>query len=164
MKQKWQESRNYRRFKDENGEVVRRVITVDGQDVEVSEEVFLAYSQAERRERYVEECERGKVISLDRSLVDGVSLRRLGIEPVESAEDTTIALESESEFAKLLMALPEALSELSCADKELIQAIYFRNMPIREYARQHSVTHRAVIKRRNRILQALRKKLDFFKI
>ena len=164
MKQKWQESRNYRRFKDENGEVVRRVITVYGQDVEVSEEVFLAYSQAERRERYVEEYERGKVISLDRSLVDGVSLRRLGIEPVESAEDTTIALESESEFAKLLMALPAALSELSCADKELIQAIYFSNMSIREYARQHSVTHRAVIKRRNRILQALRKKLEFFKI
>lgn len=44
MKQKWQESRNYRRFKNENGEIVRRVISVDGQNVEVSEEVFLAYS------------------------------------------------------------------------------------------------------------------------
>jgi len=38
MKQKWQKSRNYRRFKNENGEVVRRVITVDDIDVEVSEE------------------------------------------------------------------------------------------------------------------------------
>lgn len=160
MKQKWQESRNYRRFKDENGEVVRRVITVDGQDVEVSEEVFLAYSQAERRERYIEEYERGKVISLDRSLVNGVSLRRLGIEPVESAEDTTIALESESEFAKLLMALPEALSELSCADKELIEALYFKGISAREYARQQNVYHRAIIYRRDKILLKLQQLLS----
>lgn len=160
MKQKWQESRNYRRFKDENGEVVRRVITVDGQDVEVSEEVFLAYSQAERRERYVEEYERGKVISLDRSLVDGVSLRRLGIEPVESAEDTTIALESESEFARLLMALPEALSELSRADRELIEALYFKGISAREYAKQHNVYHRAIIYRRDKVLLKLQQLLD----
>lgn len=160
MKQKWQESRNYRRFKDESGEVVCRVITVDGQDVEVSEEVFLAYSQAERRERYVEEYERGKVISLDRSLVDGVSLRKLGIEPVESAEDTTIALESESEFAKLLLALPEALSELSCADKELIEALYFKGMFAREYARQQNVYHRAIIYRRDKVLCKLQQLLS----
>ena len=49
---KWQESRNYRRVRDENGRVIANIITVDGIDVEVGEEVFLAYSQMERRERY----------------------------------------------------------------------------------------------------------------
>ena len=33
---KWQESRNYRRIKNENGEVIANIITVEGQDVEVS--------------------------------------------------------------------------------------------------------------------------------
>ena len=80
MKQKWQKSRNYRRFKNENGEVVRRVITVDDIDVEVSEEIFLAYSQAERRERYIaEEVEPGLVLSLDKLIEDRVPLQKLGI-------------------------------------------------------------------------------------
>ncbi len=51
----WQKGRNYRRVKDESGHVVRYIITIDGADIEVTEDVFLAYSQAERRERYLEE-------------------------------------------------------------------------------------------------------------
>ena len=98
MKQKWQESRNYRRFKNEKGEVVRRVITVDEQDIEVSEEVFLAYSQAERRERYIaEEVVQGLVLSLDKLIEDGVPLQKLGVEPVESAEDSVVELERKAE-------------------------------------------------------------------
>ena len=51
---KWQETRNYRRIKDQNG-IIINIITVDGVDVEVNDEVFLAYSQADRRERYITE-------------------------------------------------------------------------------------------------------------
>ncbi len=160
MQKKWQESRNYRRFKDENGEVVRRIITVDGVDVEVSEEVFLAYSQADRRERYVEESERGKVVSLERLLADGAPLHKLGIEPIESAEDTTVNLETENEFAKLLSALPEVLAELTYEDRELIDALYFKGIPAREYARQLGIYHRAVIYRRDKVFLKLRQKIN----
>ena len=48
----WQKNRNYKRIKDENGNVIANIITIDGIDVEVTEEVFLAYSQMDRRERY----------------------------------------------------------------------------------------------------------------
>ena len=48
---KWQEERNYRRVRNEAGEVIANIITVDGMDVEVPEDVYLAYSQADRRER-----------------------------------------------------------------------------------------------------------------
>ena len=41
----WQKNRNYKRIKDENGNVIANIITIDGIDVEVTEEVFLAYSQ-----------------------------------------------------------------------------------------------------------------------
>ena len=46
---KWQKERNYRRVYDENGQVIANIITVDGVDVEVTEEVFLAYSQMDRK-------------------------------------------------------------------------------------------------------------------
>lgn len=63
---KWQEERNYRRIYNEAGEVIANIITVDGVDVEVAEDVYLAYSQADRRERYVrEEQFSGKLLSLE---------------------------------------------------------------------------------------------------
>ena len=46
---KWQEERNYRRVRNEGGEVIANIITVDGMDVEVPEDVYLAYAQADRR-------------------------------------------------------------------------------------------------------------------
>ena len=71
----WQESRNYRRIKDKDGNIIANIITVDGVDVEVTEDVFLAYSQADRRERYIaEEVEPGRVLSLERLMEDGVPL------------------------------------------------------------------------------------------
>ena len=35
---KWQKDRNYKRVKDKDGNVVANIITVSGQDVEVSDE------------------------------------------------------------------------------------------------------------------------------
>ena len=46
---KWQKDRNYKRVKDKDGNVVANIITVSGQDVEVSEKVFAAYSQMDRQ-------------------------------------------------------------------------------------------------------------------
>lgn len=61
---KWQEERNYRRVRSEAGEVIANIITVDGMDVEVPEDVYLAYAQADRRERYItEEQSSGKLLS-----------------------------------------------------------------------------------------------------
>ena len=37
---KWQEERNYRRVRNEAGEVIANIITVDGMDVEVPEDVY----------------------------------------------------------------------------------------------------------------------------
>ncbi|WP_418680423.1 hypothetical protein [Agathobaculum sp.] len=52
---KWQKDRNYKRVKDKDGNVVANIISVYGQDVKVSDEVFTAYSQMDRQERYAEE-------------------------------------------------------------------------------------------------------------
>ena len=39
---KWQENRNYRKIRDDSGKVVAYIITVDGVDVSVPEDVFTA--------------------------------------------------------------------------------------------------------------------------
>lgn len=75
----WQEKRNYQHVRDEAGNVRSNIITVDGIDVEVSDEVYLAYTQLDRRERYLmEEVETDKKLSLDRLLKSGSALRETG--------------------------------------------------------------------------------------
>lgn len=155
---KWQERRNYRQVKNDAGEVISYIITVDGIDVEVPEGVYRAYSQADRRERYVrEEMEAGKLLSLDKLLEDDVPLEPLGVDLVPSAEDTTLEQEESSETAMQLKKLTEALSGLNTAERQLLQALYFEGIPAREYARQLGVYHRTVLYRRDKLLEKLRR-------
>lgn len=155
---KWQESRNYRQVKNDAGEIISYIITVDGIDVEVPEAVYRAYSQADRRERYVrEEMEAGKLLSLDKLLEDDVPLEPLGVDLVPSAEDTTLEQEESSETAMQLKKLTEALSGLNTAERQLLQALYFEGIPAREYARQLGVYHRTVLYRRDKLLEKLRR-------
>ena len=91
---KWQEERNYRRVRNEGGEVIANIITVDGMDVEVPEDVYLAYAQADRRERYItEEQSSGKLLSLEQMEEDALLPDYVGAETAPSAE--TEALERE---------------------------------------------------------------------
>lgn len=155
---KWQEERNYRRIRNEAGEVIANIITVDGMDVEVPEDLYRAYAQADRRERYVrEEMEAGKLLSLDKLLEDDVPLEPLGVDLVPSAEDTTLEQEESSETAMQLKKLTEALSGLNTAERQLLQALYFEGIPAREYARQLGVYHRTVLYRRDKLLEKLRR-------
>ena len=156
----WQESRNYRRIKDKDGNIIANIITVDGVDVEVTEDVFLAYSQADRRERYIaEEVEPGRVLSLERLMEDGVPLVELGIEQEPSAENIVLEGEDEKELAIQKSRLISALSSLNEAEKQLVQALVFDDIPLREYARCLNVQLRTVQYRRDKLLEKLRRKI-----
>ena len=123
---KWQESRNYRRIKDKNGIVTANIITVDGVDVEVTDEVFLAYSQADQRERYItEEVEDGRLLSLDQLLEDRVPFEALGVELEESAEASVLEQADKDGAVEQTKRLMTALSGLEQDEQELIQALFF---------------------------------------
>ena len=156
----WQESRNYRRIKDKDGNIIANIITVDGVDVEGTEDVFLAYSQADRRERYIaEEVEPGRVLSLERLMEDGVPLAKLGIEQEPSAESIVLEGEDEKELAIQKSRLISALSSLNEAEKQLVQALFFDDIPLREYARCLNVQLRTVQYRRDKLLEKLRREI-----
>lgn len=154
---KWQKDRNYKRVKDKDGNVVANIITVSGQDIEVSEEVFAVYSQMDRQERYAEELLMAeREISWEYTREEGIHIETPdNAEP--SAEEYSL-LEEESEHeAKMLNELPAAIESLPESDKNLIKALYYDGYSTREYARKVGVTQRAVVKRRDRILKNLKK-------
>lgn len=156
---KWQENRNYRHIYDSDGNVTANIITADSQDVAVTEEVFLVYSQADRRERYIaDEVEPGKLISLEKLMEDHVPLEQLGVECVESAEESLLKKERMRERSDQKRRLKEALSYLEPDEAELIRALYFDRIPVRAYARRLGVQLRTVQYRRDKILAKLRQK------
>ena len=158
--QKWQENRNYRRIKGENGNIIANIITIDGKDEEVTEEVFLAYSQSDRRERYIiEEVEPGKLLSLEKLQEDGVPLEKLGAEMVCSAEDSLLEQETLSETERQKVLLRAALATLEEDERLLIEALFFERKSVREYAAELDVYHRTIICRRDKLLRKLYPKI-----
>ncbi len=143
----WQKQRNYRKYGNADG-TVTYIITVDGQDVEVSAEVYLAYSQADRRERYMAEQEEGLLLSLERMAEDEMQLSYLTDRHHESAEDTAV----------MSILSGQAMSALGCLSPEeqhLIDALVLDGVTEREYAQLIGMSQKGVNKRKKRILQKL---------
>lgn len=160
---KWQEERNYRRIYNEAGEVIANIITVDGVDVEVAEDVYLAYSQADRRERYVrEEQFSGKILSLEQMAEDDLLPDYVGAEAAPSAEEEALEREQAQSLAERKEMLLLAMLSLNDADRELINALFFDGASTRDFAARIGITQRAVIKRRDRILWDLKKYFENF--
>jgi RNA polymerase sigma factor (sigma-70 family) len=160
----WKESRNYRRIKDANGNVVANIITVYGEDIEVSEDIFLAYSQADRRERYVDEEEDDKFapLSWEKLAEDAVQDKSVGAELTPTVEDAFVTLEARRKYAHQMQSLEVALSNLSDADRKLIDALFFRCISTRKYAKQLGLSDTAIRKRRDRALKKIKKFLKNF--
>ena len=155
---KRQEKRNYRRFKDENGNAIANVITVDGETVEVTDAVYQVYAQVDRRERYItEEVEPGMILSLDKFLEEEVTLETLGVELEESAESLVLEREQLEMISQQKSILYSALDSLDQPERQLIEALFFEEVSIREYSRRIGVTHRAIIKRRDYVLKKTQK-------
>ena len=160
---KWQESRNYRQIRNQNGEIIANIITVDGTDVEVPEDIYQAYAQADRRERYLlEEQSAGKSLSLEQMEEDDLLSGYVGAETAPSAEEIALEWERAQELAERKQVLLLAMLALSDADRELITALFFDGVSTREYGKRIGVTQRAVIKRRDRILRDLKKYFENF--
>lgn len=154
---KWQENRNYKRIRDEKGNVVANIITVDGVDVAVTEDIFAAYTRMDRRERYLTEDtpSSNQQLSLEQMAEDGILPDYVGAETTPSAEDCCLR----RELSGMLLA---ALLSLKDQDRDLITALFYDHLSTREYARRIGVTQRAVIKRRDRILRDLKKYFEKF--
>ena len=150
---KWQKDRNYKRVKDKDGNVVANIITVSGQDVEVSEKVFAAYSQMDRQERYAEE-----LLMAEREI--SWEYTREDAEP--SAEEICIEHENVKMRAEQAKHLPIVLTRLSNDEQRLIDALFFHGLGVREYAREIGVPPMKIVRDRDRILAKLKKYFSNF--
>ena len=140
--QNWQKDRNYRKFENGDGSF-RYVVTVGGVDMEVSVDVFKAYSQADRRERYDTERDAGRLLSIEKFKEDGIQLEKLFGGYAESAEDAAIrAMLSERVMAAFMLLEP--------AERDLIEALIIDGVSERDYAARIGLSQKGVNKRKHK--------------
>jgi RNA polymerase sigma factor (sigma-70 family) len=126
-----------------------------GRLYEVSRDVYLCWYAGDRQERYQIERDRKHNVCSYEYLgevafgEEGNNVGDVIPSPDGSAEEQVLR--------KLLKdKLYGALAKLEPEEQRLIWAIFFENVSLRSYAKQLGVTHRTVMKRKDRILKKLR--------
>ena len=81
---------------------------------------------------------------------------------VDNLADKSVDVEKLVETKEAIENLHTALSELNDEEREIINALYFREETIREVADIFKISHPALIKRKNKILEKLKTILKDF--
>lgn len=117
----------------------KRFITIDGQPVEVSEEVYRAFKRPAWAERKRRQVRKDHEVSLEAYGADAAG-------ETPPFEDRLI----ES------MMLERAIASLTDDERDLIDALFFEGMTEREYAAKIGIAQKNVNARKQRILEKLK--------
>ena len=152
----WKDARNYRRFRDENGNVIANIIYVDGKEVTVSDEVYEAYASMDRRERYLtDESDTPQDLSFERCVEDSVPFELL-------YENGCASMEEALERKEMIRILRKALQSIPAEEREFICELFFLHRTTRELAQKYGVSQPAIVKRKQRVLSTLKKYFENF--
>lgn len=132
------------------------------QGQKVSEKIYKEYYRMKRRQRYLEEDVKvGRIeVDMENEKVTFVpnkedSLQRLMDLGADYKDE--LSVEDLVVDKAMLLILQEAMKELDRQEKELIHDLFYEDMTVREVAKKNSTSHVTVMKRRDKILDKLRK-------
>mgnify|MGYP000870740969 CR=1 FL=1 len=147
----------------------KKKIWLNGQLIEVSDAVYEAYMQGDRKIRYFEsdlKIERVRY-NTDGSIKEIVPSREDSLERLMDDSARQFADERESVEETVLRGMAEerlhnALSLLSKEDQFLITALFFEEKTERDVAAILDISQQAIHKRKNKILNKLKNFLEKF--
>lgn len=145
----------------------RRHIWLDGRLVEVTEEVYEAYTRGERKIRYFERDLKTERIVLDSDGREVMvlpsredSLDRLMADCAMQFPDTRESVESTVLRKLAIERLYRALDTLPEKERRLIDALFFEGLTEEHAGAALGISHQAVHKRKEKILKKLRRLLE----
>ena len=129
------------------------LLYVKGKAVKVSEEVYKAYWKITEHEKYLQRKDwKYDVIPFSAMDYDGHF--------VDNIIDERIDLEKIVEVKMQIEELNKALATLTKKERELIEAIFYKEESLRSIGKKEKVSYQAIGKRRDKILEKLRKLLE----
>jgi RNA polymerase sigma factor (sigma-70 family) len=144
----------------------KRKLWIDGRFIEVSEEVYQAYMQGDRKMRYLEKDLKTERIILndDGAVQRSIPSREDSLDRLMEGNARQFEDSGESVEDAVLRKLAEddlhrALKKLTDEENALIYALFYEGMTERAYAKKLGVYPNAVHKKKQRILKKLRELL-----
>ncbi|HEN9338440.1 TPA: sigma-70 family RNA polymerase sigma factor [Streptococcus agalactiae] len=126
---------------------------VGGQKIKVSEQIYKVYWQEREHEKYLEQVDKKNHLLFFSSLNhDGYF--------EDNLEDKKVDVEKIVATQMMIEALRNAISKLNDEEREIIERLYFNDETLRSVAETKNITHPALIKRRNKILEKLKKFIE----
>ena len=126
---------------------------VKGKAVKVSEEVYKAYWKITEHEKYLQRKDwKYDVIPFSAMDYDGHF--------VDNITDERIDIEKIVEVKMQIEELNKALATLTKEERELMEAIFYKEESLRSIGKKEKVSYQAIGKRRDRILEKLRRILE----
>lgn len=127
------------------------LLPVEGQLIEVTKDVYVAYYKALRRETYqIEQLQNNGVVSynaLDNGETVGESM---------FSDPKSLSMEEELINKEYLKRLLMCIKKLSLDEQNLIRAIYYDNESLRELARKMNLSKSAIHYRHKQVLEKLK--------
>jgi len=116
----------------------------------VREQDYREYYRELERWKYIRRMEKGKKLSYEQALEDDLPLERF-------LETEPYSVEAEVEKRILIEHMLSAIELLDEDEKRLIRQLFFDGLTAREIARREGVYHRAIVYRKEKALDKLRK-------
>ena len=126
---------------------------VNGQKVKVSEQIYKVYWREREHEKYLEQMDRKNHLLFFSSLDHNRHF-------VDKIIDESVDVEKIVETQMMIESLRYAISKLNDEERDIIERLYFNDETVRSVAKLKSITHPALIKRRNKILEKLKKFIE----
>jgi len=164
----WQKDRKYRKFENADGSFTY-IVTVDGEDVEVSEEVYREYAKTERKMEYMElDLKRDRVLqdADGKAVIGGDGLpvilpeREVSLDKLIGEDwdfpDAEPSPEDIVADAIQIEELYRCLDLLESDERALIDALFFGGATERDYAETLGISKTALHARKNKVLAKLK--------
>ena len=126
-------------------------IPIQGMLLEVSERDYTEYYRVTERNKYL------KKLDIIHSLISMDNIDNGEIINSVETEDIVVGIEREIMTNRLI----ESLSELTDDERDLIEEIYYNGLTERDLAEKYGISQAAINKRKHRILEKLKKIIDF---
>ena len=128
---------------------------VNGQRVEVSEQIYKVYWREKEHEKYLEQVDKKNHLLFFSSLDHDGNF-------VDNLADESVDVEKIIETRILIETVRKAMSRLNDEERDIIERLYFNDETLSSVARSKKVSYQAIQWRKNNILKKLKVLLKEF--
>lgn len=128
-------------------------IYLNNEKIRVSEKIYKVYWKEKEHEKYLRQVDNKNHLLFFSSLDHDGHFE-------DNIIDRSVDVEKIVETQMMIEAVRNAISRLNAEERDIIERLYFNDETLRSVAKLKSITHPALIKRRNKILEKIKKFIE----